>query len=48
MSTIHGLIGTFDLYGDRGLTFFADGDLLVVTFDGLTVCYCVSIVGSLR
>ncbi len=43
MSAVHGLVGTFDLYGHGGLALFADGDLFVVAFDGLTVSFRVSI-----
>lgn len=34
LSTVERLVGPFDLDGDRGLALFADGDLLVVAFDG--------------
>ena len=37
MSAVHWLVGTFDFDGDGGLAFLANGDLLVVPFDGLTV-----------
>ena len=37
LTSIHGLIWTFDLDGNGGLTFFADGYLLVITFDGRSV-----------
>jgi hypothetical protein len=33
VSTVHGLIGSFDFDGDGGLSFFANGDLFVVTLD---------------
>ncbi len=35
VAAVHGLVGAFDLDGDRGLALFADGDLFVVALDGL-------------
>ncbi len=46
MAAVHGLIGPFDLDGDGGLAFFADGDLFVVAFDGLAVAGLVGSFGN--
>ena len=40
LATVHGLVGTFDLDGDRGLSLFADGDLFVFTLNRDTVDSC--------
>ena len=37
LATIHGLVGTLDLDGNRGLTLLADRDGLVVTLNRCTV-----------